>query len=172
MGAQINVNIAEPTVTPSAQPAQPSQSPESPQPTQLKVIEATTKIPSSQAPSNTPRVTTSYTDTNTNTETETIETTEEIKSNPSPEAPTTDTPKSKVKESTNTTPIEVPNTATPNTTRKIALLALISTAIVYFLCIELWGVIKLAKIAKNEKLLKSASEKSAKIKEAKISRAS
>ena len=77
----------------------------------------------------------------------------------------------------NTEAPEVPDTYTPSTAntdnglaRKISLLALISTAIVYFSGIEIWGLTKLTKIIKNEKLVKTAKKKAAKVKDTKLSR--
>ncbi|MBQ3441243.1 hypothetical protein IJG27_02955 [Candidatus Saccharibacteria bacterium] len=102
-------------------------------------------------------------------ETPTAETTEIIPDDPNTTKPEpTETKASPISED-----VEVPETSTPafnETTRKITLLALTSTAIVYFLCIEIWGLKNLIKIHQNEKLLKTAKQKATEIGDAKISR--
>ena len=167
--------IEDPVNTPVKEPA-------TTEPTTVVVTEVVTTVtPPATTTTATPRSTANQTVTKTNSSTETNITekiTEEPKeteepNNPSDESATITKEQEEQATSNEELPVEIPETATPifdGTTRKITLLALTSTAIVYFACIEFWGLKSLIKIKKNEKLLKSAKEKAAK--EIKITRSS
>ncbi|MBQ3293393.1 hypothetical protein IJG93_03810 [Candidatus Saccharibacteria bacterium] len=149
----VNTTVKEPATT---------------EPTTVVVTKVTTTV--------TPPATTNHTSTSTiKTETPAETPLEDSTTEETPEDSNTAEIKSDESNEPSDTEVQVPETSTPlftldDTTRKITLLALISTTIVYFLSLEIWGLKNLIKIKKNEKLLRSAKEKATEVKQAKITR--
>ena len=67
--------------------------------------------------------------------------------------------------------VMVPETANPGVAKKVTLMALICTGITVFATIFAWSVARITKIVRFEKIYKEAVSKSAKVKEAGVTRA-
>ncbi|MBR3252500.1 hypothetical protein IKF84_00280 [Candidatus Saccharibacteria bacterium] len=155
----VNTSVKEPATT---------------EPTTIIVTEVTTTVtpPATRNYVSTPK-TESAAETEIETEPELETPTENTTELTSEEPSTTDS--IEAEDSSASEDVKVPETSTPGfvfdeTTRKITLLSLTSTAIVYFLFLEIWSLKNLIKIKKNEKLLRSAKEKATEVKQAKITR--